>query len=281
MKHHPHGPVRGAGSREYPSMRQPWKWRCALSAEPKRWMKTNAPSRAAALLPGLCARRARSMARSRMRQPRLAAPHLRAGNSAAAWAPRGPTAVAATAATRDRPDARRSRPCAGCCTTGIRPGLGTKKQPGSRARTPRTKPWQSHGRGCRIRDSGEKLARHKPAARSRRTRPRAPAKSRSAPGRCDTTACVRDGDADSTGCRRAPVGLRQTSEHPRDRVDRMGEGIAVPQNATLGVLWRPNPPEQAGVTGRTRERADSAQPPHARGAASKSPKACSAIVRSP
>ena len=37
-------------------------------------------------------------------------------------------------ATGDRSAAPRSPPCAGCCTTGRRPGLGTKKQPGKRAR---------------------------------------------------------------------------------------------------------------------------------------------------
>ena len=83
----------------------------------------------------------------------------------------------------------------------------------------------------------------------RPARQRAPARSRSGSGRCDTTTCVRDGGAGSTGYRTAPVGLRQTWEHPRDRVDRMDECIAVPQNATPGTVWLPNPPEQAGVTG--------------------------------
>jgi hypothetical protein len=96
------------------------------------------------------------------------------------------------------------------------------------------------------------LVRHRPAVPSRPARPRGPAKSRSAPGRCATTTCVRDGGADNTGCRRAPVGLRQTGDHPSARVTKMGEGIAVPQKATPGTAWLPNPPEQAGFMTCTR-----------------------------
>jgi peptidoglycan/xylan/chitin deacetylase (PgdA/CDA1 family) len=51
-------------------------------------------------------------------RPRLAGPHRRAGNSAGAWARRAPTGAPATAATRDRSDARPSPPCTGCCTMG-------------------------------------------------------------------------------------------------------------------------------------------------------------------
>jgi hypothetical protein len=101
---------------------------------------------------------------------------------------------------------------------------------------------------------------HRLAVPSRPTRPRGPAKSRSAPGRCATTTCVRDGGADNTGCRRAPVGLRQTGDHPRARVTRMGEGIAVPQNGTLGALWRPIPSEQAGFMARSSMMLFSASP---------------------
>ena len=130
----------------------------------------------------------------------------------------------------------------------IRPGHYTRKQPGSRARTTRHRPWQNHSCGCRIRDCGEMLVLHRRAVPSHPTRPRAPAKSRSAPGRCDTTTCVQAGGADRTGYRTAPDGPPQTWDHPRVRVTRMGEGVGVPQPATSATLQRPNPPEQAGFT---------------------------------
>jgi hypothetical protein len=58
--------------------------KCAFSATPKRWMNTAAASLAAALPPGLCWRRQRSMASAGCARPSLAAPHRGAESSAAA-----------------------------------------------------------------------------------------------------------------------------------------------------------------------------------------------------
>jgi len=129
-------------------------------------------------------------------------------------------------------------------------GLGRRKPPRSRGRTPRTEPWPNHNGGCRIRDGGEKPVRHRPAAPSRPSRPRAPARSRSAPGRCDTTSCVRDGGADSSGCRRAPVGLRQTWEHPSKRGDRLGEGQRCAAASRARRTLATAPTRAGGVHGR-------------------------------
>ena len=255
MKQHARRRVRGVGRREDPiadaAVKVPMRVarRTAAVAEHHRAQAGCRQCSRDCARAGSARRRAARGAR-----PRRAAAQRRAENSAAAWARQGPIAAAATAATRERAAAPPSPPCAGWCTTGRRPGLGTSKQPGSRARTPRNKPGPNHNCGLRIRGSGATLVRHRPALPSRPTRPRAPAKSRTGSGQCATTTCVRDGGADNTGCRRAPLGLRQTSEHPSKRVDTMGEGKGVAQPAAPGALWRPLPPEPAGFTAGTRSR---------------------------
>ena len=105
------------------------------------------------------------------------------GSSAAAWARRAPVGAPVAAEKRDRPDVPLFRPCAGCCTRGTRHDICRSRRSGNRADTRRSTLERSRGRGCRIRDSGEKSFRHGPAVLHRPLRWRAPARFRGGSGR--------------------------------------------------------------------------------------------------
>ncbi len=144
-------------------MTQQRKCTCSFRLEPKRGMKATPRSghrrgkrgyvRAGSVPPrtGKCA------------TPCLAGPRRAEGSSAAVWVPPAPIAVPVAAEKRDRPDVPPFRRCAGCCTRGTRHDICRSRRSGNRADTRRSKLGRSHARECRIRDIGERCARHGPA----------------------------------------------------------------------------------------------------------------------
>jgi len=152
-----------------------------------------------------------------------------------------PIAAAAGAGRRDRSDAPRSRPCAGCCcTTGTHRAPCGRRRSGSRVRTSHKERGRSHERGCRIPDNDGTRARRglAPDRYRRRCRASAPAWSRSGVGRCDRAACARAaGGVKASGRSRwpaAPPSCRPPAPGAPGWAVRVARGVDPPRSARRG-----------------------------------------------